>query len=157
LHLLSEQEIGLIVFLTRNGGFFELVTIYFQKEIIMKRSFLFSIVVIMALIVTPALAANMFTGASLTLPGGVAEGYLLSIWGASASDIHAVGFGNDGSNNLPMTYHYDGSNWTANSPALPGGATSGTLRGIRSERCVCCRVQLQRKHLRAIDVSLRWL
>ena len=96
----------------------------------MKRSFkLFSLIVILLLMVSPALAANTFTGTPLSLPGGVTAGYLMSMWGAGASDIHAIGYSNNGSNDLPLTYHYDGSTWTSNSPALPGGLTSGTLRG----------------------------
>ena len=53
-------------------------------------------------------------------------GQLFSVWGSSASDVYAVGYGDD----VPLIYHYDGSGWTNDSPSLPSGWSNSFLWGV---------------------------
>ena len=98
----------------------------------MKRFFRYFslLLLVFALMVTPVLAANTFTGTSLAVPGGFNSGYLMGIWGMNQNDLHAVGFVNNGTNDFPLAYHYDGSNWTSNNLVLPAGWVSGGLRAV---------------------------
>ena len=70
-----------------------------------------------------------WTNVSPGLLHGWTEGFLHGLWGSSASDIYAVGWGNNGTADIPLIYHYDGSGWTASSPSLPSGFTTGYLNG----------------------------
>jgi uncharacterized repeat protein (TIGR02543 family) len=72
-----------------------------------------------------------WTSTILDLPSGWQNGYLAAAWGSSANDIYAVGDGQDGSgNNMPLMYHYDGSSWTASTPALPSGGNDSYLNAV---------------------------
>jgi len=66
---------------------------------------------------------------SLGLPNGVTSGYLNGIWGSGASDLYAVGAGNEGT--VPLMYRSsNGTDWTEASPAPPSGWSSDLLYGV---------------------------
>jgi hypothetical protein len=67
-----------------------------------------------------------WTGSSPSMGSGRTLGQLFSVWGSSASDIYAVGYGDD----VPLIYHYDGSGWTNDSPSLPSGWSNSFLWGV---------------------------
>jgi hypothetical protein len=54
------------------------------------------------------------------LPGGWTSGNLYGVWGVSGNDVYTVGSGNNGTQNVPLLYHWDGSQWSPN-PLLPPG------------------------------------
>ncbi len=109
----------------------------------MKRLFkFFSLTIMFALLVTqmgfsstPVHATSSgltFTAFSPSLPSGWAEfGRLSGVWGSSANDVYAVGYGEDGNYKyMPLLYHYDKSGWTNASLSLPSGWTAGSLSGV---------------------------
>jgi hypothetical protein len=70
---------------------------------------------------------STWSSSSLSLPSGWNSGFLVDIWGSSASDIYLVGSGN----NALLLYHYNGSGWSLVNLPLPStGWTSGELKSI---------------------------
>jgi uncharacterized repeat protein (TIGR02543 family) len=68
---------------------------------------------------------------SLTLPDGLTAGGMFGVWGSGAEDIYAVGWGRDiNSNQGPLVYHKDSTNWTGTSLPLPNGWSWGGLYKI---------------------------
>ncbi len=67
---------------------------------------------------------------TLGLPSGVTSGYLNGIWGSSASDIYAVGYGLNGSASVPLLYHKTNGIWAEASPSRPIGWISDSLSGV---------------------------
>jgi len=110
-----------------------------KRRTSMQRSFrnpLFVILIVLSLIVsgpgpTPAYAAvDNMNIVPLPLPGEWDAGYLAGIWGSGPNDVYAVGYGDNERVSLPLVYHKDGSGWTASSPPLPSGVTSGNITGV---------------------------
>jgi len=107
----------------------------------MKRiSKFFSLTIMFALLVTqmglsstPVHATSSgltFTAFAPSLPSGWGEeGRLYSVWGSSANDVYAAGYGANG-NYMPLLYHYDESGWSNASPSLPNGWTAGFLYSV---------------------------
>ena len=75
-------------------------------------------------------SGSTWSVAGLSLPSGTSSGYLSGIWGASVSDVYAVGYAYSGSTAVPLMYHRDSSTWTETSPGIPGGWSSGFLYGV---------------------------
>ncbi|RPJ28823.1 MAG: fibronectin type III domain-containing protein [Chloroflexi bacterium] len=74
---------------------------------------------------------STWTSSSLPLPDGWGHGYLRAVWGSSASNVYAVGFGDMGSASIPLLYHYNGSTWSFSTPSLPTEDWgSGYLNGV---------------------------
>ncbi|HLO29934.1 MAG TPA: Ig-like domain-containing protein [Anaerolineales bacterium] len=62
---------------------------------------------------------------ALSLPMDWSGGHLTSVWGSSASDVYAVGWGQG---ITPLLYHNDGTGWSEASASVPYEA--GALQGI---------------------------
>jgi hypothetical protein len=78
----------------------------------------------------------------LNLPNGWSYGFLYGIWGSSADNVYAVGYGYNGSALRPLLYHKTGNNWTDVNLSLPSGWNSGNLYSIWGSGpndVVCCR------------------
>src|SRR5574339_663805 len=80
--------------------------------------------------VTPVYAASSMEIVPLTLPAGWRSGHLSGVWGSSASDVYAVGYGNNGSATVPLLYYNNGSSWSEFGLSLPAGWGSGYLYGV---------------------------
>ena len=107
----------------------------------MKRIFkLFSLTIVFAFLVTqmgmsatPAYATTSgltFTPASPSLPNGWTQGFLYGVWGTSARNVYAVGYGANGTTDVPMISQFDGSKWATYAAPLPSGFTEGFLSSI---------------------------
>src|SRR6266487_2478459 len=69
-----------------------------------------------------------WTEASPSLPTGWNSGYLSGVWGSNASNVYAVGYGHNGSVNMPMLYH---SSQTGQDLVAPGDVTNfSAMTGI---------------------------
>ena len=82
---------------------------------------------------TPLIYQNTgsgWTDVSPNLPSGWTSGVLSSVWGSSASNVYAVGSGNNSTANVALLFHYDGKSWTNVSLALPSGWTYVNLSGM---------------------------
>ncbi len=71
-------------------------------------------------------------------PAGAANVFLEGVSCNSASACLAVGSYSNGSNNYPLAERWDGTKWTASSPALPSGATMGYLYGVSCSSASNC-------------------
>ena len=103
----------------------------------MKRSFKnFSVILILVSMiaagigVSPVRAAASLNLVPIDLPTGWRSGFLYGIWGSSDSNVYAVGYGDNGTTDLPLLYHKSGSSWTASGLLLPFGWSTGYLFGI---------------------------
>jgi hypothetical protein len=105
----------------------------------MKRSLKNLFVIILILVslvvssmqVTPAYAQSSMEVVPLDLPDGWRSGYLNGVWGSSASDVYAVGYGKNNANAfLPLLYHNNGSGWSPEALGLPAGWRAGYLYGV---------------------------
>src|SRR6266487_2464128 len=69
-----------------------------------------------------------WTEASPSLPTGWNSDYLSGVWGSNASNVYAVGYGHNGSVNMPMLYH---SSQTGQDLVAPGDVTNfSAMTGI---------------------------
>jgi hypothetical protein len=73
---------------------------------------------------------SAWTAFTLSLPADWRSGYLYAIWGSSASDIYAVGYGYSGNLLLPLLYHFNGTSWTEAGLTAPANWASVNFRGI---------------------------
>lgn len=54
-----------------------------------------------------------------------------NVWGFSANNMYVVGWGNNASRTqMPLLYHYDGSEWTEAGLSLPDGRVKGSLAQV---------------------------
>ena len=79
---------------------------------------------------TPAYAASSMEIVPLALPAGWLSGHLYEVWGSSAGDVYAVGYGNNGSATAPLLYHYNGTAWSGSGLPVPNGWSSGYMFGV---------------------------
>jgi len=71
-------------------------------------------------------SGTSWTESALPVLAGLHHSSLHSVWGSSANDIYAVGFGYDmNMHQVPLLYHNDGAGWTESSPSLPTGGWNG--------------------------------
>ena len=100
---------------------------------------LFLIIVLLGMIfgIIPAqatgalFASNSIEPVPLPLPVGWIEASLVDVWGSSARDVYAVGYGRQGDMpRVPLVYHNDGAVWTEASPSLPAGWNYAQLYGV---------------------------
>lgn len=71
-----------------------------------------------------------WTQINVPLPAGGDLGQWSRVWGSSANDVYVAGTVWDIAGvSSPLLYHFDGTTWNDNSPALPVGWTNGSLSG----------------------------
>jgi hypothetical protein len=87
----------------------------------------FSALIASSIGVMPARATSSMEIVPLSLPAGWRSGHLYSVWGSGATDVYAVGYGDNVSATAPLLYHNNGSGWSGSGLSLPGGWTSGYL------------------------------
>jgi hypothetical protein len=80
--------------------------------------------------VMPARAASFMEIVPLSLPSGWSSGHLYEVWGSSATDVYAVGYGDSENATVPLLYHNNGSGWSGSGLPLPSGWTSGYLFSV---------------------------
>jgi hypothetical protein len=68
---------------------------------------------------------------SLSLPSGLTQGSLTSVWGSGTSSVYMAGYGCDASFNcFPLVYQGDGTHWTKSTLPLPAGQIEGYLHDV---------------------------
>jgi len=83
----------------------------------------------------PVDALGTMTKVDVGLPGGLVNGYILSLWGSSDSVAYAVGYGSTATSaERPLFYAKNVSGWAASSPALPVAGVGGAPRTFTSGR-----------------------
>lgn len=67
----------------------------------------------------------------LTPPVGLSFSSLNSVWGSSATDVYAAGYGYNASLfQEPVLYHYDGASWVEVDLSVPSGWSAANLNGV---------------------------
>ncbi|MBK8620063.1 MAG: hypothetical protein IPN96_23925 [Anaerolineales bacterium] len=67
---------------------------------------------------------------TLPLPGSWTYVQYNAVWGTSASDVYIGGYAYNAPDQILLLFHWNGTNWTDVSPALPGFVYTGQIESI---------------------------
>jgi hypothetical protein len=77
------------------------------------------------------ITGNVLKVSSPAMPSGFTTGGLYGVWGSRANNEYVVGYGYNGTAELPLIYQSTViGGWNVFSPAMPSGFTAGTLNSV---------------------------